>query len=100
MVAAPSLFDAPPSFDGATYRPEHDQERLSGQLGRVLEYMLGHGGWRTIAQIASVVGGSESGVSARLRDLRKPKFGGYRVDRKPLGGEKRGLYVYRVRRDA
>ena len=80
-------------FDGATIEPAQDTARLAGQLERVKALML-DGRWRTLAQIAAAVEGSEAGVSARLRDLRKPRFGGYQVDRDRLAG---GLFTYRVR---
>lgn len=51
------------------------------------------GQWRTLAGIQEIVGGTESSISARLRDLRKQKFGGYQVDRERVHG---GLYQYRV----
>ena len=63
-------------FGGATYDATLDRERLTGQLGRVFALMAADGEWRTLKRIVSVVGGSEAGVSARLRDLRKPQFGG------------------------
>lgn len=86
------LFD----FDGSTYEPEHDQERLSTQMERVKHLML-DGKWRTLGDIQRVAGGSESAVSARLRDLRKERFGGYKVDRMRIEG---GLFAYRVTRPA
>lgn len=88
-----SLFDLPPVFGGETYEPEHDQERLCGQLERVKVYMLNHG-WVTLKTLAKAVQGSENGVSARLRDLRKAEFGSYTVERRRVSG---GLYEYRVR---
>ena len=81
-----------PHFDGATYEPAHDQARLSTQLGAV-KALMGDGRWRTLTQIRAAVGGSEAGVSARLRDLRKPRFGGYTVERQRVDG---GLYEYRM----
>lgn len=82
-----------PTFDGATFEPAADGARLAGQLERVLALMR-DGEWRTLAEIAAAVGGSEAGVSARLRDLRKPRFGRFWVDRDRRSG---GLFVYRVR---
>lgn len=79
-------------FDGKTYSPEHDRERLSSQFDRVRDLML-DGKWRTLGEIRDVVGGSEAGVSARLRDARKARFGGYTVERKRMFG---GLFAYRV----
>lgn len=81
-----------PHFDGATYEPGADHARLTGQLARVLDLMR-DGKWRTLGQIAEAVQGSEAGVSARLRDLRKPRFGAYMVDRERVEGR---LFRYRL----
>lgn len=80
------------AFDGETFDPDLDGRRLERQLDRVLELMR-DGQARTLAEIAGAVGGSEAGVSARLRDLRKTKFGGYRVRRERVGA---GLFMYSV----
>ena len=82
-------------FDGATFEPGCDQKRLSGQLSRVLLLMRDRQ-WRSLSEIASAVGGSEAGVSARLRDLRKRRFGGHVVERRRRGDPVRGLHEYRV----
>lgn len=79
-------------FDGLTFDPQQDQERLAGQLARVKGFMR-DGGWQTLQEIAAAVGGSEAGVSARLRDLRKQRFGAYVVERRRVNG---GLFEYRV----
>lgn len=65
-------------FDGATYDRAADRMRLTTQLRRVLQYMLGRG-WTPLHQIAAALAEPEGSVSARLRDLRKPKFGEYVV---------------------
>jgi len=98
----PSLFDIPIAeppvyFDGATYEPALDKERLQTQLGKVYRLML-DGVWRTLAEIAEVAGGSEAGCSARLRDLRKERLGSYRIERRRRGEGKRGLFEYRMDR--
>lgn len=82
---------------GETFDPELDGPRLARQLNRVKTLML-DGHWRTLRQIAYVVGGSEAGISARLRDLRKPKFGGYLVERRRSrdAAADAGLWEYRV----
>jgi hypothetical protein len=54
---------------------------------------MADGNWRTLGQIAALVGGSEASVSARLRDLRKKRFGGYDIERKHVGD---GLWSYRM----
>ena len=77
-----------------------DIPRLQTQLDTVRE-IVADGQWRTIDTIAALVE-SKTGhratpqsVSARLRDLRKPHFGGYRVDRRRVSGSN-GLFEYRV----
>lgn len=79
-------------FDGSTYNFMRDGERLSSQLVRVRSLMA-DGNWRTLAEIAEGSSASEAAASARLRDLRKGRFGGFRVDRRYL---ERGLWQYRV----
>lgn len=81
----------PQSFDGVTIFPE-DEARLSGQLRRVKFVML-DGEWRTLDQIGSLTGAPPASVSARLRDLRKVKFGGYDVQRRRRA---RGIHEYRL----
>ena len=79
-------------FDGPDVQPE-DVARLTGQLARVRLAMEG-GVWRSLAELAEACGGSsEAGVSARLRDLRKPRFGAHTVERRR---RTQGLWEYRV----
>lgn len=80
------------TFDGETIVAGRDHERLRSLLQRVFDLMR-DGGWRTLPEIVSVAGGTEASVSARLRDLRKDKFGNYDVDREHVGG---GLFRYRL----
>lgn len=81
-------------FDGITFSHDRDGPRLNAQLRRVRDLML-DGRWRTLADIAAATGDPEASVSARLRDLRKPKHGGYTVDREYV---ERGLWRYRIER--
>ncbi len=81
-----------PDFDGKTYDPARDKGRLTKQIQRVFAAMVG-GKWRTIAGIAHLTGDPEASVSARLRDLRKPKFGGHKVEREYVA---RGKWKYRL----
>lgn len=83
------------AFDGDTFSPEHDERRLGSLLERVRELML-DGKWRSLAEIRTVAGGSEAGISARLRDLRKKKWGSYTVERRRRGDPNGGLWEYRV----
>jgi hypothetical protein len=84
----------PPDFDGATYRRDRDQARLRGQLGRVAD-ALADGRWWTLASLSAHTGDPEASVSARLRDLRKGKFGGYTVLAENTGA---GTWRYRLAR--
>lgn len=82
------------SFDGRTMDEDPDApRRLSGQMLRVVQAMA-DGRWRTLAELTAIVKpATEASVSARLRDLRKPKFGAHQVDRRLV---EPGLYEYRV----
>lgn len=82
-------------FDGRTYEPTHDQARLCSLLDNVRNLML-DGRWRTLGAINRIVGGTEASISARLRDLRKERFGSFTVERRREGEAKRGLFSYRV----
>lgn len=84
----------PMNFQGSTYEPERDQQRLSGQMLRVYVLMK-DGRWRTLSAIVQGIGGhaSEVGVSARLRDLRKERYGAHTVERRYLHD---GLFEYRL----
>lgn len=84
-----------PKFDGETYNADVDGARLFRQLSRVRTFMRS-GEWRTLAEISAAVGSPEASVSARLRDLRKEKFGGYLVERRRRGLAARGLWEYRL----
>jgi hypothetical protein len=81
-----------PRRDGSTYVHERDARRLAGQQCRVLALMK-DGAWRTLTEISAHTHDPEASVSARLRDLRKPKFGGYLVEREYVA---RGLFRYRL----
>ena len=86
------LFNQPMRFDGETYEADKDQSRLAAQLNRVRSLML-DGKWRTLAEIEAATGDAQASVSARLRDLRKERFGGWQVDRQRRGP---GTFEYRV----
>jgi hypothetical protein len=81
-----------PLFSGSTSDHERDGERLAVQLNRVRAVMA-DGGWHTLAELSERAAGSEAAVSARLRDLRKPRFGGHTVERRYV---ERGLWQYRL----
>jgi len=80
------------TFDGETIEPARDHDRLRAQLHRVLNAISDHE-WLTLHQISAITGDPEASVSARLRDLRKDKFGGYTIERQYAG---EGLWEYRL----
>lgn len=67
-------------FDGKTYAPS-DGPRLGRQLAQAASLMR-DGQWRTTQS-----------VSARLRDLRKPRYGSHPVERRRVSA---GVFQYRV----
>lgn len=87
-----------PAFDGATFDVQKDYVRLTGQLAAVYNVMS-DGCWRTLSEIRNLAGGSEAGISARLRDLRKQKFGSHRVNRQRREGSN-GLWEYSLQINA
>lgn len=81
-----------PDFDGATYERNLDHTRLWTQLQRVYDLMA-DAQWRSLRQIARALDAPEASVSARLRDLRKDKWGNKMVERRRLAN---GLHEYRL----
>lgn len=78
--------------DGATFDPFKDFDRLNEQMRRVFRVME-DSKWRTLSEIARLTGDPEASVSARLRDFRKPRFGGLLVNRRRVN---KGLYEYQL----
>ena len=81
-----------PHRDGKTYDHARDARRLAGQHNRVLAFMR-DGKWHTLSEIALHTRDPEASVSARLRDLRKPRFGSHMIEREYV---ERGLFRYRL----
>jgi len=79
-------------FDGRTYDAKRDRARLKGQLLAVYSVMK-DGRWRSLQDLAEEVGAPATSVSARLRDLRKDKFGGFTVERVRATA---GTHIYRL----
>ena len=77
-------------FDGKTYEPS-DGPRLGVQLAQVAALMR-DGQWRTLYEIAHATGCPTQSVSARLRDLRKPRYGSHPVERRRVSA---GVFQYR-----
>jgi hypothetical protein len=81
-------------FDGSTFDSLLDGERLSKQLGTVRTLMADQI-WRTLPEIERITRYPQASISARLRDLRKDKFGSYRVERRRREGPS-VIWEYRV----
>ena len=89
-----SLFDVRPPMDGETFDPQQDGPRLHRQLATVKAQMAG-GRWYSLAELERLTGYPQASISARLRDLRKSRFGGYTVERQRLK-DGSGTWFYRV----
>lgn len=83
------------TFDGNTFNEERDSSRLLGQLARV-KGLMRDGKWRTLVEIADTISAPGASISARLRDLRKQRFGAYKVERRLRGEPKLGIWEYRM----
>lgn len=87
-----------PRFSGATYDPAKDHVRLTKNLQRVYDLMKG-GEWWTIPELAEYLEPTgpmaQTGIGARLRDLRQPRFGGHTVETRRRNGSG-GLWEYRL----
>lgn len=81
-----------PQFSGETFSTPRDGMRLNAQLIAVKQLMA-DSCWRTLQDIAGYVHASEASVSARLRDLRKEKFGTHTVNRRHV---QPGLFEYQL----
>lgn len=82
-----------PDFDGDTYEPKLDGCRLHAQLQDV-HLLMADQNWRTLREIASATDHPEASISARLRDLRKFRFGGFTVERRR--SNQGGTFEYRL----
>jgi len=90
----PLAFSRRSDFDGETFSQPRDGRRLREQLEAVHALMM-DGEWRSFDEIARTLGIPQASASARVRDLKKPKFYGLTVERRYEG---EGLWRYRVRR--
>lgn len=84
----------PERRDGETYATTRDRARLSRQATSVLDLMI-DGKWRTLREMGEALGEPQASISARLRDLRKERFGAWKVERAYV---RDGIWQYRVQR--
>jgi hypothetical protein len=78
--------------DGHTYSHDEDYLRLNRQAKRVFEAMA-DGLWHRPRELERLTEDNWSSINARLRDLRKAKFGGWDVQKRRLPS---GLFEYRL----
>lgn len=87
-------------FDGDTIAADLDNPRLHTQLGQVYKVLVtaNEDDWFTLSFLGKMVHGSESGISARIRDLRKPHWGSHEIisRRRNVGGVLGGVWEYRM----
>lgn len=85
-------------FLGDTYEAQQDCRRLTKQLLSVWRVFDRHRDeWLTLSHIAQEAGCPEASASARYRDLKRPAFGAWPMQRDRRPG---GLHVYRMRKAA
>ena len=81
------------------WKNEHDAHRIKNQRERVIISMqiCAHSGtWVTLGEISRWIQAPEASVSARLRDLRHARYGGFIVSKQRRGEPKKGLWEYRI----
>lgn len=74
----------PQRFDGSDYTPALDQQRLSKQFDDIFALMR-DGQWRTLGEIEAVTQYPQASISAQLRHMRKPRFGGHTLEKRRRG---------------
>lgn len=81
--AFPGMFhrEPEPHFDGSDVVRGLDHDRLTLQLEKIRR-VIRDGQYRTLAELARLTGAPEASVSAQLRNLRKPRFGGLTIVRR------------------
>ncbi len=70
-----------PDFAGADYQPGRDRERLTKQVWRVLA-VLEDRQWYSVQEISRLAECPENSAQAQVRNLRKPQFGGHKIERR------------------
>lgn len=75
-----------------------DRERIDNQRARVSEFMfsLSRDEWVTLEEISAMTNFPEASISARLRDLRKKRYGAHDVQKRRREPGRAGVWEYRV----
>ena len=58
-------------------------------------FTANRGKWFTLYELCALVGGSQTGTSAKARDLRKPLYGGHNIEAQKKPGTK-NTWEYRL----
>ena len=82
----------PTFFDGRSFVQSRDGERLGKQMAAVMREMA-DGAWYTLHELSLATGAPEASVSARIRDLKKARFGSHKIESQYV---RRGLWQYRM----
>lgn len=82
-------------FDGPDYIEKYDQKRLTGQMLRIFNLMK-DGTFRTLSEIEQITGDPQASISAQIRHLKKPRFGGHEVNKRRRGDPSNGLFEYQL----
>jgi len=90
-----TVHQLPLRFNGPAYDPALDQVRLTGQCLRVFRMMKG-GSWWCLWEISQRTGDPEASISAQIRHLRKPRFGGHTVNKRRRGEPGHGWWEYQL----
>lgn len=93
----PSLFDYTPSVilgdrDGSTFSRSRDGVRLNEQCQDVFNF-LSDNCWHTLREAHERTGHPEASISARIRDLKKERFGGFKISKRYINN---GLWQYKM----
>lgn len=73
------------------------EEGGKGQISRVLLFLL-DGKWHTLAEIEKAGLGTPDAITARLRDLRKRRYGSYKIEKQRTKDRQTfGLWEYRIK---
>lgn len=82
-------------FKGSGYVAALDAKRLTGQILRIRDAMA-DGKWRTLGEIEVITGDGQASISAQLRNLKKPAFGGHSLEKRRRGEAERGCWEYKL----
>jgi hypothetical protein len=75
---------------GPTYVESRDGARIHHQMDAIHEYIR-DGHWFTLDEVEDVLDYPQASISAQLRHLRKPQFGGHTIEKRYVGD---GLWEY------